>query len=82
MSQNVGMSSCCLSGKVHEGKPAGRTDEIGGISTYIAEPKNGSKEKTIIFICDSTLGLSLFPTSLLTTPSLRLGIPQHPPPRR
>lgn len=49
------MSSCCLSGKVHQGEPSGRVDEIGGISTYIAEPKNGSKEKTIIFISDSTL---------------------------
>ncbi len=68
MSQNLGMGSCCLSGKVHEGKPAGRTDEIGGIPTYIAEPKNGSKEKTIIFISDSTLALSLPPTSLLTNP--------------
>lgn len=67
MSQDVGMSSCCLSGKVHKGKPAGRTDEIGGISTYIAEPKNGSKEKTIIFICDSTLVSSVLLISLLTT---------------
>ena len=55
MSQNIGMSSCCLSGKVHEGKQAGREDQIGGLETYISEPQNGSKEKSIIFIVDSTL---------------------------
>lgn len=52
MSQNVGMSSCCLSGKVHQGQPAGREDEIGGLSTYISEPENHSTAKSIIFICD------------------------------
>ena len=52
MSQNVGMSSCCFSGKVHQGQPTGREDEIGGLSTYVSEPQNGSKEKTIIFITD------------------------------
>ena len=55
MSQNVGMSSCCLSGKVHEGQPAGREDEIGGLSTYVSEPENHSKAKSIIFISDSRL---------------------------
>lgn len=54
MSQNVGMSSCCLSGKVHQGQPAGREDQIGGLSTYISEPENHSKAKSIIFISDST----------------------------
>lgn len=53
MSQNVGMSDCCLSGKVHQGQPAGREDEIGGLATYISEPGNGSKAKSIIFITDS-----------------------------
>ena len=51
--QNVGMSNCCLSGKVHQGQPAGREDEIGGLSTYISEPENHSKAKSIIFITDS-----------------------------
>lgn len=85
MSQNVGMSSCCLSGKVHEGKPVGREDQIGGLETYISEPQNGSKEKTIIFICDSTSSPPVSshpPLKPLTNPSLRLQIPQHPPPRR
>lgn len=59
------MSNCCLSGKVHEGQPAGREDEIGGLSTYISEPENNSKAKTIIFITDSRLPNtpSIFPPS-------------------
>lgn len=55
MSQNVGMSNCCLSGKVHQGQPAGREDEIGGLSTYISEPENHSNAQSIIFISDSVL---------------------------
>ena len=54
MAENVGMSSCCLSGALHEGKPTGRVDTIGGLPTYIAEPKDGQKTKSIIFISDST----------------------------
>ena len=46
-------SSCCLSGQVHEGKPAGRVETIGGIQTYVSEPKDKSNAKTIIFIVDS-----------------------------
>ena len=63
MSDNVGMSSCCLSGAIHEGSPNGRVDTIGGLQTYIAEPKTGSKEKSIIFISDSAY--ALFPLSSL-----------------
>ena len=55
MSQNVGMSNCCLSGKVHQGQPVVREDEIGDLSTYISEPKSHSKAKSIVFICDSGL---------------------------
>ena len=88
MSQHVGMSSCCLSGKVHEGKTAGRIDEIGGLSTYVSEPSNGSKAKTIIFITDSkhsllslALGRKLHLSQLISS-SLWLGIPKHPSPSR
>ncbi|KAL8709717.1 MAG: hypothetical protein Q9225_007407 [Loekoesia sp. 1 TL-2023] len=53
MSENTGMSSCCLSGALHEGKPAGRVDTIGGLQTYVAEPKDGSKTKTVVIISDA-----------------------------
>lgn len=52
MSEGVGMSSCCLSGKVHQGTEAGREDTIGGLPTYISEPDNKSKAKTVIFLVD------------------------------
>ncbi|KAL8841157.1 MAG: hypothetical protein Q9176_003498 [Flavoplaca citrina] len=50
--EKTGMSSCCLSGSLHEGTPTGRVDNIGGLDTYIAEPRGGSKTKSIIFISD------------------------------
>ncbi|KAL9612809.1 MAG: hypothetical protein Q9167_002592 [Letrouitia subvulpina] len=46
------MSACCLSGAVHDGKPTGREDTIGGLQTYISEPATGSKKKSIVFITD------------------------------
>lgn len=52
MSTGVGMSSCCLSGKVHEGTPVGKVEKVGDLETYISAPKDGSKAKTIIFIVD------------------------------
>lgn len=92
MSQNVGMSNCCLSGKVHQGQPVVREDEIGDLSTNISEPKNHSKAKLIVFICDSGLPhlpfnprcivLSVSCPANAAILSLRVQIPQHPPPRR
>lgn len=85
------MSNCCLSGKVHQGQPAGREDEIGGLSTYISEPENHSKAKSIIFITDSAFApcAAHLPPIILSLallihpiPSIRVQIPQHPPPRR
>lgn len=54
MSTGVGMSSCCLSGKIQNGQPKGREEEIAGLATYVSEPENGSKTKTLIFLVDST----------------------------
>ena len=54
MSENIGMGECCLSGHIHEhAKPTGRVETIGGLQVYVAEPKTGSTEKSIIFITDS-----------------------------
>lgn len=55
MSTGVGMSSCCLTGKVQEGTPKGHIETIAGLQTYVAEPKDGSKWKTVIFLVDSKL---------------------------
>jgi len=46
------MSSCCLSGKVHEGEPTGKVETIDNLPTYVAAPEDGSKSKSIVFIVD------------------------------
>ena len=52
------MSSCCLSGKVHDGQPVGHVETIGGLQTYVSAPEDGSKAKSVIFITDSKSKLS------------------------
>ena len=55
MSTGVGMSGCCLSGKLAEGKPKGRVEEIAGLQTYVSGPEGkGSKSKSVVFITDSS----------------------------
>jgi len=46
------MSSCCLSGSVHDGTPSGKVETIDNLQTYVAAPKDGSKAKTIVFLVD------------------------------
>lgn len=52
MSTEIGMGACCLSGAVHSGTPQGHESTIGGLPTYISEPANKSKAKTVVFIVD------------------------------
>jgi len=52
MSNNVGMGACCLSGTVHTGTPQGREEVFGGINTYVSEPADGSKSKSVVIISD------------------------------
>lgn len=52
MSTGVGMSSCCLSGSIHDGTPKGRVEKVGDLNTYIAEPESKSKSQVIIFLVD------------------------------
>lgn len=52
MSTGVGMSACCLSGKLAKGKPKGTEETIASVRTYVAKPENESTEKTIVFIVD------------------------------
>ena len=35
------------------GEPVGHIETIGGLQTYVSEPEDKSKSKTIIFIVDS-----------------------------
>ncbi|KAF1845918.1 alpha/beta-hydrolase [Cucurbitaria berberidis CBS 394.84] len=52
MSTGVGVSECCLSGKIQQGTPAGSEKQIGGLDTYVAEPSSGSNAKVVVFIVD------------------------------
>jgi len=83
MSEHVGMSSCCLSGAVHDGKPTGRVETIGGLQCYVSAPNNDSNAKSIVFIVDSKRPhiplLHIYtPLTPLAT-SLRMGVHQRPP---
>lgn len=60
MSTGVGMSSCCLTGKVQEGTPKGHVETIAGLQTYVAEPKEANKSKTVIFLVDSRSSSPIF----------------------
>ena len=40
------------SGHIHDGTPKGTEQTIAGLPTYVASPKDGSKDKTVIFITD------------------------------
>ncbi|KAF2769880.1 dienelactone hydrolase family protein-like protein [Teratosphaeria nubilosa] len=52
MSTGVGMGSCCMSGHIASGTPKGREETIAGLPTYVAEPPNGDKSKSVVFISD------------------------------
>lgn len=64
-----GISECCVSGHLHDGKPTGAVSEIVGLKTYIAAPENGSKDKMILFITD------IFGYQLPVAPILRSSWP-------
>lgn len=48
----VGVSSCCISGKIHQGSPVGKEEEIGGLLSYVSPSPSGDKSKTIFIITD------------------------------
>ncbi|KAK5940229.1 hypothetical protein PMZ80_007649 [Knufia obscura] len=67
MATNVGMSSCCLSGQLHNhATPTGSVKTIGDLSTYVAEPSpdQNINPKTLIFLVD-IFGYELPNTRLL-----------------
>ncbi|KAK9898962.1 alpha/beta-hydrolase [Cystobasidium minutum MCA 4210] len=58
------LSSCCVSGHVHEGTPKGKEETIAGLKTYVSPSSDGSKAKTVIFITD-IFGYELVNTRLV-----------------
>lgn len=48
-------STCCWTGFKHSGTPEGRVESLGGLDTYIAEPRlttSGSHKKVLLFFSD------------------------------
>lgn len=72
------MSKCCLSGKVNEGTPTGREEVIGGLNTYVASPKDGSKGKAVVFLVD-IFGWNFPNTRLLADSYARAGYTAYIP---
>jgi len=54
MTTDIGMGACCMSGVLQQGTPTGTVKDIAGLQTYVAEPANGDKTKTVIFLVEST----------------------------
>ena len=65
MSTGVGMSSCCMSGQLHNhAQPTGSEATISGLPTYVAEPSDKQSTKALIFLVD-IFGYSFPNTRLL-----------------
>ncbi|KAJ7680592.1 dienelactone hydrolase [Mycena polygramma] len=63
----------CFKGVTHEGTPAGKTEEIGGVRCYIATPTGDyPKDKVVLFLTD-VFGLELNNNLLLADDFARNG---------
>ncbi|KAF2134287.1 alpha/beta-hydrolase [Dothidotthia symphoricarpi CBS 119687] len=78
MSTGVGMSACCLSGKVNEGTPTGSEQVISGLNTYVATPSDNSKGKAVVFLVD-IFGWKFTNTRLLADSYARAGYKAYIP---
>lgn len=73
MSTQVGMSSCCLSGALHNhATPKGHEIKLGDLPCYVAEPEGKSKSQTLIFLTD-IFGYDLPNTRLLADEYAKAG---------
>ena len=72
MSAQAPMGECCVSGKLHSKQHnlAGHDQTIDGVPTYVSEPANKSKAKTMVVLTDSKLLFPLIAVPELTESSL------------
>jgi len=42
----------CVTGHLHNGTPSGEVTTLGDVPTYVSKPKDGSKQKSLLFITD------------------------------
>lgn len=73
MSTGVGMSSCCISGALHNhATPKGKEIKLGDLPCYVAEPESKSKAQSLIFLTD-IFGYKLPNTQLLADEYAKAG---------
>lgn len=60
-----GFCADCAQGALHGGTPAGKTTELYGLQTYVAEPPAGVKPKGIIVINADAFGWELINNRIL-----------------
>ncbi|GAA5833700.1 hypothetical protein JCM11251_003208 [Rhodosporidiobolus azoricus] len=75
----MSLSSCCVSGYLHEGTPSGKVEHFNGVKAYVATPSGDyDKTKALIFLTD-IYGIDL-PNGLLLADSFaKNGIPVYMP---
>lgn len=67
------MSSCCLSGQLHNhATPTGTETTIGDLKAYVAEPEGKDRSKTLVFLTD-IFGYELPNTRLLADEYAKAG---------
>ncbi|KAI9784644.1 MAG: hypothetical protein M1839_001866 [Geoglossum umbratile] len=62
----------CVTGSIHEGTPAGRTGNLHGLPTYIAEPPDGTAPKGLVVILPDVFGWEFTNTRVLADVFLSL----------
>ncbi|GAA5820198.1 hypothetical protein JCM10212_004916 [Sporobolomyces blumeae] len=65
----MSLGSCCVQGFIHEGTPAGKIQEVGGVRTYVSLPQGDyDKTKALLFFTD-VFGVDTMPNGLLLADS-------------
>ncbi|BGP20500.1 hypothetical protein JCM10213_007657 [Rhodosporidiobolus nylandii] len=75
----MSLGSCCVSGYIHDGTPAGKFEELNGVKTYVALPSGDyDKTKALLFLTD-IFGTELPNGQLLADSFAKNGIPVYMP---
>ncbi|GAA6061683.1 hypothetical protein JCM10212_005975 [Sporobolomyces blumeae] len=65
----MSLGACCVQGFIHEGKPVGNIEEVGGVRTYVSLPKGDyDKSQALLFFTD-IFGVDTMPNGLLLADS-------------
>ncbi|GAA5895651.1 hypothetical protein JCM8208_005290 [Rhodotorula glutinis] len=65
----MSLGKCCISGFKHDGTPAGKIEQVGGVRTYVTVPQGDyDKEKALLFLTD-IFGVDTLPNGQLLADS-------------